>query len=79
MAEQKPGEYKVEPVEDKLGVSIYDAVLPIILKKLENVVSIEELSRSLDVNKTQLNAWLKRAVDEKKIKKMTKPVRYKKV
>ncbi|MFC1495260.1 DNA-processing protein DprA [Thermodesulfobacteriota bacterium] len=78
VAEQKPGEYKVEPTEDKPGVTIYDAVLPIILRKLENAVSIEELSRSLDVNKTQLNAWLKKAVDEKKIKKLTKPVRYKK-
>lgn len=36
----------------------------------------DELVESLDLNKTQLNAWLKRAVGEKKLKKLARPVRY---
>lgn len=79
IAEQKPPEYKTQPTEDKTEVTIYDAVLPIILSKLENPVTVDEFSELLDVNKTQLNAWLKKAVDEKKVKKLTKPVRYQKL
>lgn len=36
----------------------------------------DELVEALDLNKTQLNAWLKRAVSEKKLKKQARPVRY---
>jgi predicted Rossmann fold nucleotide-binding protein DprA/Smf involved in DNA uptake len=36
----------------------------------------DELVNALKLNKTQLNAWLKRAVADKKLKKLSKPVRY---
>lgn len=36
----------------------------------------DELVDALDLNKTQLNAWLKRAVSEEKLKKLARPVRY---
>lgn len=36
----------------------------------------DELVEILQLNKAQLNTWLKRAVDEKKIKKLSRPVRY---
>jgi hypothetical protein len=36
----------------------------------------DELMEAMDLNKTQLNIWLKRAVDDKKLKKLSKPVRY---
>jgi predicted Rossmann fold nucleotide-binding protein DprA/Smf involved in DNA uptake len=36
----------------------------------------EELAVVLELNKTQTNAWLKKAVVEKKIQKLSKPVRY---
>jgi hypothetical protein len=62
----------------KCPVSIYQAVLPVILNKLDNPMTTEKLSETLDVNKTQLNVWLKKAVDEKKIIKLSKPVRYQK-
>ena len=78
VAEHKPPEFKVQPKEDKPEVSIYDAVLPIIIKNLEDPITVDELSKSLEVNKTQLKAWLKKAVDEKKVIKLTKPVRYQK-
>ena len=39
-------------------------------------VSVEELLRHFDVNKTQLLDWLKRGVAEGKISKLARPVRY---
>lgn len=58
--------------------SVYHAVLPIILKKLDNPTPPEDLAKSLDVNKTQLNAWLRKAVDENEVVKLSRPVRYRK-
>jgi predicted Rossmann fold nucleotide-binding protein DprA/Smf involved in DNA uptake len=58
--------------------SIYQAVLPVILNKLDSPTTAEDLAETLDVNKTQINAWLKKAVDENKIVKLSRPVRYKK-
>ncbi len=57
---------------------MYQAVLPIILKKLDSPATVEELVETLDVNKAQLNAWLKKAVEKNKIIKLSKPVRYQK-
>ncbi|MBM9519160.1 DNA-protecting protein DprA [Desulforhopalus vacuolatus] len=56
--------------------SIYQAVLPVILNKLNSPATAEELAETIDVNKTQLNVWLKKAVDENKLIKLSKPVRY---
>ena len=56
--------------------SIYEAVLPVILNKLDRPMAAVELSETLNVNKAQLNTWLKKAVDENKVNKLTKPVRY---
>ena len=39
-------------------------------------LGVDDLLKHLDISKTQLNAWLKRAVVEKRIKKLTRPVRY---
>lgn len=41
-------------------------------------VTVEALLGHLDVNKSQLNDWLKRALDEGEIVKFIKPVRYRK-
>ena len=60
-------------------VSVYQAVLPVILNKLDSPTTAEDLAETLDVNKTQINAWLKKAVDEKKVEKLSRPVRYKKM
>jgi predicted Rossmann fold nucleotide-binding protein DprA/Smf involved in DNA uptake len=84
VVEEKPLIAEPEPVveaEAKIPdypASIYQAVLPIILNKLDSPATAEELADALDVNKTQLNAWLKKAVDENKIMKLSKPVRYQK-
>jgi predicted Rossmann fold nucleotide-binding protein DprA/Smf involved in DNA uptake len=84
VVEEKPPIAEPEPVveaEAKIPdypASIYQAVLPVILNKLDSPATAEELADALDVNKTQLNAWLKKAVDENKIMKLSKPVRYQK-
>ena len=79
-----------EPVHEKASVveseskmeqsagTIYQAVLPVILNKLNSPTTVEDLAETLDVNKTQINAWLKKAVDENKVVKLSRPVRYKK-
>jgi predicted Rossmann fold nucleotide-binding protein DprA/Smf involved in DNA uptake len=38
--------------------------------------TVEQILGELDITKTQLNAWLKRAVSEKRLRKLNKPVRY---
>lgn len=66
------------PTPQKVTGSIYEAVLPVILAKLESPITPDELSSKLGVNKTQLNVWLKKAVSENKLIKLSKPVRYQK-
>jgi predicted Rossmann fold nucleotide-binding protein DprA/Smf involved in DNA uptake len=39
-------------------------------------LSVDELLQHLDVSKAQLNVWLKRAVAERRLRRSTKPVRY---
>jgi predicted Rossmann fold nucleotide-binding protein DprA/Smf involved in DNA uptake len=41
--------------------------------------TVEDLLGHLDVNKSQLNDWLKRALNEGEVEKLSKPVRYRKV
>lgn len=82
VVEEKPPIAEPEPVVEAEAetpdypASIYQAVLPVILNKLDSPATAQELAETLDVTKTQLNAWLKKAVDEKKIIKLSKPVRY---
>lgn len=66
-------------IEDSFGNipdSIYDAVLPVILHQLNGALTSEDLATTLEVNKTQLNAWLKKAVEDGFVKKYSRPVRY---
>ena len=58
------------------SASIYDVVLPVILSALEKSTSVVELAKRLDVSKAQLEVWLKRALNERKIRKLNRPVRY---
>ena len=58
--------------------SIYQAVLPVILNKLNQPTTAAELAENLNVNKTQIHVWLKKAVAENRIVKLLKPVRYQK-
>lgn len=68
----------VEPSK-KIPDTIYEAILPVLLNRLEGAtMSRDKLAESLDVNKTQLNSWLKKAVEEKRVIKLSRPVRYQK-
>ncbi len=62
--------------EEATPATVYDAVLPVIIAALDKPASADDLSEQLDVAKGQLQTWLKQAVTDKKIKKLTKPVRY---
>ncbi len=73
------GKQAVNDKSKKKPHTIYEAVLPVILKHLEAAISSDELAKLLAVNKTQLNVWLKKAVTDGFVKKLTRPVRYKAV
>ncbi len=61
-----------------MPATVYEAVLPLILVRLENPLTLDDLAEELGVLKKQLSIWLKQAVGEKKIKKISRPVRYQK-
>lgn len=62
---------------DFIGMSFYE----LFLLKIQELAateakSVDELVEDFKVSKTQLNKWLKQAVKDKKVKKLSKPVRY---
>jgi predicted Rossmann fold nucleotide-binding protein DprA/Smf involved in DNA uptake len=66
------GDPEMMPAAD----SIYEAVLPVIIGVLDHPKSAADLAGQLDVAKGQLDTWLKRAVYEGRVIKLTRPVRY---
>lgn len=58
------------------GLSVYETVLPLILGALDVPKTAEALSAELDVNKAQMNIWLKKALEAKKVGKTKKPVMF---
>ena len=70
-------EQGVTPSSAVDGIEFYDLFLmKIQVMCSDSAKTPDELVDMLELNKTQLNAWLKRAVAEKKLKKLSKPVRY---
>ena len=58
-------------------VTFYDLFLhKMAILIADTALSVDDISRRLDVSKSQLGTWLKQAVAEKRVKKLTKPVRY---
>lgn len=55
---------------------IYEAVLPFILRHLEQQLDDKHLAELLDIQIGQVRLWLKRAVAEGKVIKTNKPVAY---
>lgn len=64
------------PVNQLSPKDIYEAVLPFILKNLEQPKDATSLAECLDIRKGQMDDWLKRAVKEGKVSKTKKPVTY---
>jgi predicted Rossmann fold nucleotide-binding protein DprA/Smf involved in DNA uptake len=58
------------------GSDAYSHVVEIILDITTEPVDEDSIAKKLDVLPSQAKAWLKRAVQEEKIQKLRKPVRY---
>ena len=58
-------------------VTFYDLFLyKMAILTADTALSVDDISRRLDVSKAQLGTWLKQAVAEKRVKTLTRPVRY---
>lgn len=57
-------------------IDIYTAVLPLILSHLHQPKDPKSLAQSLEVRQSQMQDWLNRAVEEGKVRKISKPVAY---
>ncbi len=66
----------VKESREHIPDSVYDAVLPVILQQLNVTQQVDDLAKALEVNKKQLNAWLKKAVEDGVIRRYSRPVRY---
>jgi predicted Rossmann fold nucleotide-binding protein DprA/Smf involved in DNA uptake len=55
---------------------LFDIVWPHVAAALKKPKTPAELASSFNVTKTQMDHWLKHALKEKRVKKLTKPVRY---
>jgi predicted Rossmann fold nucleotide-binding protein DprA/Smf involved in DNA uptake len=65
--------------EDEYSSSDYDVynkAINLMLNLLKEPKSIEEVTASLNITKSQAIAWINRALNEGKIIKINKPVRY---
>lgn len=54
----------------------YTAILPVLLNGMASWMTLEQLLDQFDIRKTQLQDWLKKAVDEGKVEKQYRPTRY---
>ena len=58
------------------AVVLFSAVSELMLKLLETPMKEAEIARALDVSSAQAKAWLKRLIEEGKLEKLSRPVRY---
>ena len=65
-----------DPSNAEIPKSIFEAVLPIIIKSLSTPKTSDDLVKELDLKKGQLDQWLKEAEKRDEVRKLTKPVRY---
>jgi predicted transcriptional regulator len=56
--------------------TVFEAVLPILIDSLGQPRTAADLSAYLDVQKTQLDRWIKEATKRGLIKRLTKPTRF---
>ena len=55
---------------------VYNKIIDLLLNFLREPKTVDEMSVSLNITKSQATAWINRALSEGKINKITKPVRY---
>src|SRR5205085_5447256 len=65
-----------EPGEQQAGTDAYAHVVPLILDALTEPQDEKSLAAALNILPSQAKAWLKRAANEGKVRKVGKPVRY---
>lgn len=65
-----------ELVDNGGAIDFYQLFITEIQRLAKKPKTIEELIESTSLHKTQLNAWLQRAIDEGLVKKLNRPVRY---
>lgn len=68
-------EVKYEDIKEK-SYDAYELLIDKIIEVLENPLTLDEFKSLLNINKKQASEWLNRAIDEGKIKKVSKPIRY---
>lgn len=82
---EPPPQHEHEPAEaapsqnltDNLAkLSLYDHFLILMEQEAQSPKKVEELMEITELQKTQLNEWLKKAVAENVVTKFAKPVRY---
>ena len=54
----------------------YDVILELLINYLSEPKSVDDLTKQLDVKKSQMQDWLRRAISENKVKKLSRPIRY---
>jgi predicted Rossmann fold nucleotide-binding protein DprA/Smf involved in DNA uptake len=64
------------PLEAYLPENFYEYFLMTAQPLLAEAKEVDQLVEKLELNKSQLNVWLKQAVKDKKILKLSKPIRY---
>lgn len=55
---------------------VYNKIIELLLYFVREPKTVEEISVSLNINKSQAMAWINRALSEGKINKINKPIRY---
>jgi DNA processing protein len=75
-SEKAPPEAQQDQKVPSPADRLMEAVSPIILDLLESPTQADDLATALNVSKTQINAWLKQMLEDRQIKKLSKPVRY---
>ena len=64
------------PLETGFPQTAYEAVLPILLKILQDWKTPKDLAEELEARKVQIDDWVRRAMEEGMIEKKNRPVRY---
>ena len=64
------------PLEASFPQTAYEAVLPVLLKLLQDWKTPKDLAEELEVRKVQIDDWVRRAIEEGMIEKKNHPVHY---
>ncbi len=76
-------QHQVSEQENSSGTdtpaTIYERILPMLIEQLHEPCTIDDLTKALNIRKTQLQDWLNQAIANNHIEKLTKPVRYRRV